>query len=263
LGAVIDKVLANPLAGLAPWIIYTLVEGQGRLELSAAIAFGTALLVLLVGWVRGSSPKLLEFSDVVFFGALAIFVAVASDSTHAWLELWSGEIANVALVVVALGSILIRQPFTLQYAKEEAPRELWSNPAFLRANYVITGAWAIAFVIEAASGLYGDAVLQNSNNIWTGWIIQTLPLIVAIQFTFWYPARLRALAAQRQGDATAQPPPISDFISHVTPWIAIIGVVVLFLGDAPTWLGIAFIVAGVLLTKALQPEKGPATDPAA
>ena len=161
LGAVIDGVLANPLVGLSPWIVYSLVEGEGRLEESSAIAFGLALAILMAGWLRGSSPKLLEFSDVVFFGALAIFVAVASDSTHAWLERWSGEVANLALVAIAVGSILIRQPFTLAYAKEQAPRELWTNPVFLRTNYVLTWVWAIAFMIEAASGLYGDAVLAR------------------------------------------------------------------------------------------------------
>jgi hypothetical protein len=249
MGAVLDKVLANPLAGLAPWIVYAIVEGPNRLELSAALAFGIALLVLSLGWIRGSSPKMLDYADVVFFGALAIYVALASPDTHAWLELWSGEIANIALVVIVLGSILIRHPFTLAYAKEDAPRDLWDNPGFIRTNYVISWVWAIAFVIEALSGFYGDAVLHDSNNIWTGWIIQTLPMIIAAQFTLWYPARVRAAAG-----AGEPAPSMNEFLAHLTPWLTIIGVIVLALGQSPAWLGIAFIVAGVMLTKALQPQ---------
>lgn len=252
--SLVDRVLANPLVGLSPWIVYSLVEGEGRLEESSAIAFGLALAILMVGWLRGSSPKLLEFSDVVFFGALAIFVAVASDSTHAWLERWSGEVANMALVVIAVGSIAIRQPFTLAYAKEQAPRELWHNPVFLRTNYVLTTVWAIAFVIEAASGLYGDAVLDNSNNLWTGWIIQTLPLIVAAQFTLWYPDRVQALGAIERGESTDPPPPIGNFIAQVTPWISIVGVISLASDAAPWWLGVAFIVVGVALTNRFKPD---------
>lgn len=126
----VDKILGNPLVGLSPWIVYSLVEGFADLEVSAAVAFGNALALLLIGWVRGSHPKLLEYSGVTFFGALAIFIAFASDSTHDWLELWGGEVANVALVVVALGSIPIRDPFTLAYAKESTPESLWDNPKF-------------------------------------------------------------------------------------------------------------------------------------
>ena len=259
-GTIVDRILANPLIGLSPWIVYSLVEGEGRLEESSAIAFGLALAILMIGWLRGSSPKLLEFSDVIFFGALAIFVAVASDDTHAWLERWSGEVANMALVVIAVGSILIRQPFTLAYAKEEAPRELWDNPVFLRTNYVLTWVWAVAFIIEAASGLYGDAVLDNSNNLWTGWIIQTLPLIVAAQFTLWYPDRVKALGAIERGEPTDPPPPIGNFIAQVTPWISIIGVISIASDAAPWWLGVAFIAVGVALTRRFKPHDGKALE---
>ncbi|HEY4277057.1 MAG TPA: hypothetical protein VGM91_02495 [Conexibacter sp.] len=245
--SVVDVVLGNPLVGLSPWIVYSLIEGDGRLELSSGIAFGMALVIVMLGRLRGRQPKLLEYTDTVFFAALAIFVAVASDSTHAWLERWSGEVANIGLVVIALGSIVLRDPFTLAYAKEDAPRELWRNPLFLRTNYVITWAWAIAFLIEAASGFYGDLVLHSSNNIWTGWIIQTFPMIVAAQFTIWYPGRVRALAAISRGEP-ATVPPIDQFIAMVTPWVTVIGVIALSVGNDPWWIGVGLIAIGVGLT---------------
>jgi Ca2+/Na+ antiporter len=221
------------------------------------LALATALVILLLGWLRGSSPKLLEYADVIFFAALAVVVAVASPSTHHWLELWSGEIANLALMAIVLGSIAIRRPFTLQYAREEAPREVWNDPHFIRANYVITWVWAAAFIVEALSGLYGDAVLHDSDNLWTGWIIQTLPLIFAVQFTLWYPRRLKALAAERRGESTEPPPPVSVFLAQLTPWLTVIGIVSLAAGAAPTLLGVAFIVAGVTATRALKQDAGP------
>ncbi len=246
-GSALDALLGNPLVGLAPWIVYSLVEGEGRMELAAAVALGIAFALLFAGKLRGDRPKLLEFSDVIFFAALAIVVAVASDSTHAWLERWSGEVVNIALVVIAVGSIVVRNPFTLAYAKEEAPPELWDNPVFLRTNYLITWAWAIAFGIEAASGFYGDLVLDDSNNIWTGWIIQTLPLIVAAQFTLWYPRRVEALGDLARGEQ-ATVPPLSEFLATVTPWLTAIGIIVLAMGEGPWWLGVGFIVAGGVLT---------------
>ncbi len=251
--SLLDRILANPLVGLSPWILYSLVEGKNRLEISAALALGLALVVLSVNWIRGSTPHLLDYFDVVYFGGLAIIVAFASASTHTWLELWGGEVANGALLAVALGSIVIKRPFTMQYAREDMPKELWHEPRFLRVNYQLSWVWVVAFGIEAASGLYGDAVLRNSNNIWTGWIIQTLPLIVAAQFTIWYPNRLRSV---REG-STETAPTVRDFLGTVTPWITIIGVIVLFAGGAPEWVGIGLIVVGGVSTRALTAHKRP------
>lgn len=245
--SILDRVMANPLVGLSPWILYSLVEGKNRLEISALAALGLALLILVVNWARGETPKILEFSDVVYFGALAVVVLLASQSTLDWLELWGGEVANIALLVITLGSILIRMPFTLQYAREDTPQEYWHTPEFMRVNYLISWVWVAAFAIEAASGFYGDAVLHDSNNIWTGWIIQTLPLIIAAQFTIWYPNRLRAV---REGRA-ASAPTGRDFLATVTPWLTVVGIVSLAAGGAPWWVGAALIVAGVLSTKAL------------
>lgn len=249
--SIIDVVMGNPLVGLSPWILYSIIEGPGRLEVSAAAALGLALLILVINWLRGMSPKMLEWADVVYFGVLAVLVAFASAGTLSWLELWGGEVANIALVVIALGSILVRQPFTLQYAREDVPEEVQSTPEFMRVNYLISWVWVIAFGIEAASGLYGDAVLDNSNNIWTGWIVQTLPMIMAAQFTIWYPARLEAVREGRSETA----PGTRELLSTLTPWLTVIGVLTLFVGGTPEWVSIAFIVVGVLLTKFLSDDR--------
>ncbi len=138
------------------------------------------------------------------------------------------------------GSVLIRRPFTLPYGREDTPE-------FMRVNYLISWVWVGAFAIGAISGLVGDAVLDDSNNIWTGWIIQTLPLIIAAQFTIWYPNRLEA---HRDGEIPA--PTVQDFLATITPWITVIGIVSLSTDGARDWVGIALIVAGILLTKTLS-----------
>ena len=43
--------------------------------------------------------------------------------------------------------LLIRRPFTLQYAREVVDAETAQLPGFLRANYIITWAWTAAFVL--------------------------------------------------------------------------------------------------------------------
>lgn len=252
----IDAILGNPLVGLAPWIVYAIIEGPGRLELSAGIALGIAVVVLSANWLRGSSPKVLEYSDVVYFAALVVVVAFASDETRRWLELWGGELANIALTLIVFASILIRRPFTLAYAKEDAPPEVWESRDFLRANYLIASMWAVAFLIQAVSGFYGDAVLDNSNNLWTGWIIQTFPMIVAAQFTIWYPARLEA-----EGEGSESAPTLREFVATLTPWITVVGILVLSLDGGPEWLGIALIVLGIAGSRALTVRRDEASPP--
>ncbi len=248
--ALLFKLLDSPIAGLAPWIANALISGPSRLELSAVISLGLALLIFGLGRLRGKSVKALELADVVFFGGLALFVALASDSTYGWLELWSGEIANIALAVIALGSILLREPFTIQYARDEAPREVWKTPQFLHVNYVITWAWAIAFLIGAASGYYGDQILDSSNNLWTGWVIQTAAIIVAVQFTAWYPDRAQARYARAAGEP-ADEVPLSALLVPLGSWVIAVGVIVLVSGEGSTALGIGLIVVGYLLTHLL------------
>ena len=48
---------------------------------------------------------------------------------------------DIGIFVISLGSMLIRQPFTLQYALEAVDAETAKMPGFLTANYVITWAW--------------------------------------------------------------------------------------------------------------------------
>ena len=113
------------------------------MELSAAVALGLAVVILSLNWIRGGTPKLLEYADVVYFAGLAVLVAFASPGTRTWLELWGGEVANVAVFAIAFGSVLLRMPFTLQYAREDVPEEYWHEPEFLRVNYLITWVWVV------------------------------------------------------------------------------------------------------------------------
>ncbi len=179
-----------------------LVTGPGRFEEAAASAFALSLLLVVGGTHRrGSSFKLLELFDVAYFGTMAALALFASDRVIDWLEKWGGEMTNVALVAFALGSILVRQPFTLQYARETTEPEYWTSPLFLRINYVITWAWVGGFAVAAISGAVGDIVLDDPNNFWTGWIIQIGGTVFAIAFTEFYPDYATYHAAVREGVA--------------------------------------------------------------
>ncbi|WP_244291153.1 hypothetical protein [Streptomyces subrutilus] len=246
--------LENPVVGMAPWIVFSLLVGPGRFEIAVGIALATAVTLIALSRVvnRGSTWKLLELADVVFFAALAVVGATASQGTLRWLETYAGEVANVTLVVIAFGSLAVGLPFTLQYAREQVDPALWHTPAFLRTNYVITAVWGLAFLVAALAGAYGDLVLRNPNNIWTGWIIQILAIVAALRFTAWYPEVVRARATREAAGQGPEPPRTAGLLLPLAGLLVPIGIAVLVFDDSVWWLGAALIVAGGLLTKALK-----------
>ncbi|ETA05541.1 MULTISPECIES: hypothetical protein [Gordonia] len=244
---VLTAFLNSPFAGMSPWILMALLTGPGRFEEAAASAFVLSLLLVVGGHRRGSKIKLLEVFDVAYFGTMAALALFASESVIDWLEKWGGEMTNIALVAFALGSILIRQPFTLQYARESTDEEVWDSPLFLRINYVITWAWVVGFGVAAVSGAVGDLVLDDPNDFWTGWIIQIGGTVFAIAFTEFYPDFATYRAAVREGWDTDEKP---QSMLHLFDWVPIfvlaIGIAGLLTDEFSTVTGIVVIVVGAV-----------------
>ncbi|MFJ6482623.1 MULTISPECIES: hypothetical protein [unclassified Streptomyces] len=251
----VSKILENPVIGMAPWIVFSLLVGPGRFELAVGLALATAVALIATSHLvnRGSSWKILELADVVFFASMAVVGALASDGTLRWLETYAGEVANITLAVIAFGSMAVRMPFTIQYAREQVDPSIWHTPAFLRTNYMITGVWGMAFLVAAAAGAYGDLVLHNPNNIWTGWIIQILAIVAALKFTAWYPDVVRARAVREATGEGPEPPGRASLLLPLAGLLVPVGIAVLIF-DNMWWLGVALIVVGSLLTKRLSSE---------
>ncbi|MCR8899261.1 hypothetical protein NWF34_20190 [Gordonia sp. GONU] len=250
---VLTALLDSPFAGMSPWILMALVTGPGRFEEAAASAFALSLLLVVGTHRRGSSFKLLELFDVAYFGTMAALALFASDDVIDWLEKWGGEMTNVALVAFALGSILVRQPFTLQYARETTEPEYWTSPLFLRINYVITWAWVGGFAVAAISGAVGDIVLDDPNNFWTGWIIQIGGTVFAIAFTEFYPDYATYHAAVREGWPTdEEPQSMFHLFEWVPGYVLAIGIAGLLTEELSTAVGIGVIVVGAVGIKVFR-----------
>ena len=52
---------------------------------------------------------------------------------------------DLGLFAIVLFSLVIDRPFTVQYARESVPPEMWESPQFLRTNQTITLVWLAAF----------------------------------------------------------------------------------------------------------------------
>ena len=174
---------------LAPYAAFAML----MLVISATVSlFAAAVLCLAVianDMLRGRSIKMLGAGSAILFTALGCYLAL-------WDSAWS--ISAVKLTVdagvlaIALVSLAIRKPFTLQYAREMVDAETAQLPGFLTANYVITWAWAFAFLLMIIANAL--LIYLPGLPLWSGLAIAFAARSTAIYFTRWYPQYRKAKA---------------------------------------------------------------------
>ncbi|QCO17391.1 hypothetical protein D3869_19320 (plasmid) [Azospirillum brasilense] len=188
------------LLAFAPFIAFAVLDRLvGPVEGLIAGALVSATMLLRDWMSPGKTPKILEVGTVLLFGGLALY-AVAGGPTWSVLggSVMVGSVMGVRLLVdaglllIVLISIALRRPFTLQYAREQVAHEFWESPHFIHTNYVITGVWALAFLVLVIA----DLILLYRPDLPPrfGIVATVLALVGAIKFTSWYPERRRSAA---------------------------------------------------------------------
>lgn len=176
----------------APFIAFAAVDRLiGSVE-GLFAGFAVSAVLLLRDWLTPNrSPKILEIGTTVLFGVLALYNLI---SNPAWSIIGVRLVVDAGLLVIVLVSIAMRQPFTLQYAREQVPPEIQASREFLRTNYIITAVWALAFAVMVAA----DLVLLTMPELPPrfGIIATVLALVAAIKFTGEYPKRRATMAAR-------------------------------------------------------------------
>ena len=139
-----------------------------------------------VQWRRGESIKVLEIGSLVLFGALTLYTLIAAPQ---WTVATVRLAVDGGLFIIAAMSLLIRQPFTLQYARESVPQESWTSPIFFATNVRITAVWTAAFAVMTAA----DAAAQYVEAIplWVDIAATIAAFVGAVWFTRSYPAVVR------------------------------------------------------------------------
>lgn len=182
------------LLSFSPFIVYALLSGRTSLVTALGAAAAIAIVLLLrERFVRHKALKLLEIGTAVLFSGLAIYVG----ATHGQ---WSVPEVRLAvdggLLAIVLVSMAIRQPFTLQYAREQVPPEVQDSPGFIMVNWHITMVWALAFVLMVAADLVMARWPQVPLAV--GIVVTVGALVGAIWFTRWYPDWLQRRAIEAE-----------------------------------------------------------------
>jgi hypothetical protein len=136
----------------APWIVFSSLNRSVSFAVAIGLAVLAAAAVLIRSKVRGS-VHLLDLASFGYFVLLLGGVLVLSPSASE-LDTWSTYMQTgsyAALAIIVFGSIAVRRPFTLSYAKEGVPEEFWTTDVFLKINDQISARWGAAFAVGAVS----------------------------------------------------------------------------------------------------------------
>jgi hypothetical protein len=179
---------------LAPYGAFSLLMLVTSPAVSLLAAAAIALAVIAYDMIGGRSTKILGAGSAMLFASLGCYLLLVDSS-------WSGSAVKLTvdagMLTIALASLAIRFPFTLQYAREVNDAATAAMPGFVRANYIITGAWTVAFALMLLANVL--MIYVPGLPLWSGIAIAFAARNTALYFTRWYPeyrrTKFAALAA--------------------------------------------------------------------
>ena len=179
------------LRSFAPWIAFLVLTSAfgWRVGLAAGLLAEAAVIA------TSRPPRFtwMESAMLAFFVVMAVVAFARPDSG---LENSVSVLSTAWLGAVALVSLLVGKPFTLDFSRNGVPPEVAASPVFLRTNQIITGVWTAYFGVTAILG----AIAVASNGHHADRVLQIILLVATIKFTIEYPknvrARMHSVAAQ-------------------------------------------------------------------
>lgn len=167
---------------LAPYGAYAMLMLVTSAAVSLFAAAAICLAVIAFDIAHGRSVKILGAGSVVVFTAVGGYLAlVDSGFSNSAIKF----AVDAGIFLVSLGSIVMRVPFTLQYAREVVDTETAKLPGFLRANYIITWAWTGAALLMMVGNI--ALIYVPGLPLWSSLLIAFAARNSAIYFTKWYP----------------------------------------------------------------------------
>src|SRR5260370_216687 len=165
-----------PCGAFATLMLVT--SAAASLFVSAAIC----LMVIAYDILRGRSIKMLGAGSVILFAALGFYLTLVDSSLSSSAVKLT---VDAGVFAISLMSLAIRQPFTLQYAREMVDTETAKLPGFMKSNYIITWAWTAAFLLMVMANV--PMIYVPGLPLWSGLAIAFAARNTAVYFTRWYP----------------------------------------------------------------------------
>ena len=171
--------------GFAAWFTYGVLSGWGYWVVAALIALAIAAAIVAHEH-RRNAIKIMDCATVGYF----VFALITTIAIGPWLfKNYNVFLTWTVFALVTWTTLLIGFPFTIQYAREQAPVEVWDHPLFMRLNVILTVIFGLMFTVNAGLGVLA---LMSGHLMVLGLIVPVALLISAIVFSSIYPKRYAA-----------------------------------------------------------------------
>ena len=153
------------LLGFASWILFLFLSGNTLTSLERALVISFVISVIF-SYKQLRSGFILQWGSVIFFAWCIIMVNCLQSVVIAKNM---GIIANGFLASIIWLTILIGKPFTLQYAREDLPKERWNDPALVQSCRFMAIVWGLLMVFSTCvscfkvmrPGMYPEVVYSS------------------------------------------------------------------------------------------------------
>jgi hypothetical protein len=172
---------------LAPYGAYALLMMVTSATVSLFSAAAVCVAVIALDAARGRSMKILGVGSAIVFAAVGGIVTLIDPDMSTSAVKFA---VDTGIFAISLLSIVLRYPFTLQYAREAVDAETAKLPGFLQANYLITWAWTGAALLMMIGNI--ALLYVPSLPLWSGLLITFAARNSAVYFTKWYPQYRKA-----------------------------------------------------------------------
>jgi hypothetical protein len=181
-----------------PWVVYAVLGGRTAASQQRGTLAALAVTILVIAYKRRAGSAfdalIIEVGSAVFFAAIA---TVAFIAPHSGVLTYCAALSSAALAVISWASLAVGRPFTLGIAKQTTPRAVWSQPAFLHSNLIITAIWAVSFTVSAA---VLAVAIHAGTAVFVQVTLQVLGFVVPMAATTRYVKIVRARAHRAVGD---------------------------------------------------------------
>ena len=174
----------------APWLAFLLIARDSLFRVKVGLIVALALSICL--GIAKINKGIILWAGLLFFAYATVSVAFLNDM---WTLRYMGVLANGTLAAVTWFTILIRKPFTLDYAKEHTDPSLWNRPSFVLTCTIIACVWAATLTVNTALA-FGKMQAVLAPEVAYDVVSYASLLAVAI-FTSWYPKHVHKKALSR------------------------------------------------------------------
>jgi len=174
------KILKSLLSWMS-WILFGIISSY-----SISIAIVVAMAASLFSYSNLRKGFILEWTTLIFFITCFVFIVIFQNEFFAkYMDIFIG----ITLTSIASLSLLIKRPFTEQYAKLEVPKEYWKSFLFLRVNKIMTIVFSLLFLLKTLMSVYDFYYPEAFNFSLIFWPLLCLQCIFIQKFPNWYKKR--------------------------------------------------------------------------